>query len=137
MNERALVERVGAELRARGLTARQAAVKGGGSNTTWSAWLQEGGRPGPTLQQAVAKAFGWSTDWPDNPPPFVTPEQQASIDSLKDEISQLRDVVGSLLQQVEELGEANMAAHDRTGVLLTELSRRLPPGGRGGTRRAQ
>lgn len=73
MGGRPLVDRVVAERQRRGLTIRQAAASTDITNTTWSRWENEGGAPSPKMRTAVAQAFGWEPDWPENPPPLPVP----------------------------------------------------------------
>lgn len=99
-------ERVAVERRLRGLSARDASIKGGVSNSTWSDW-ESGRRPlSPRLRSAVAQAFGWSTDWVENPPPapdvvgtVAAAEVMARLDAIDEKINRL---VG-LPAAVEEL----------------------------------
>lgn len=87
-----LVTLVTRERRLRGWSARDAAVAGGVSNTTWSKF--EAGAPvGEAVRRGVARAFGWSPEWPEHPPTQPPPI---------DEISQLRREVEALARIVQE-----------------------------------
>lgn len=87
-----LVELVSRERRLRGWSARDAAIAGGVSNTTWSKF-EKGAPLGETMRLGVAKAFGWTPEWPEHPPVRQPPA---------DEVSQLRREVEALLSQVQE-----------------------------------
>ncbi len=63
-----LRERVALERKLRYKSDRAAATAGGVANTTWSRWMN-GDDLTDGMRQAVAKAFNWPPDWPENPPP--------------------------------------------------------------------
>ena len=91
----------------RGLSIRDAATLGKISNTTWGGY-EAGGNLTPRVRTAVALAFGWMPDWPENPPapslPQETVSQLGEIESLQraqavalaEVLDLLRDVVESL-----------------------------------------
>lgn len=56
------------------------------SNSYWSAW--EAGSVPLTdgIRAAVAQAFGWELDWPENPPAAPI----SSLDALRSEVAELR-----------------------------------------------
>ena len=95
----AAVERVREEVRLRNMSVRQAAAAGGVSNTTWGDYYATGIAT-PKMREAVARAFDWQLDWPENPPPLpearedqlikLIAERVAKVDRLADEVSALR-----------------------------------------------
>lgn len=52
-----------------GMSVREAAIAGGCANTTWQDWENGGRKLGKAMRRAVAQAFSWEPDWPENPPP--------------------------------------------------------------------
>lgn len=75
------------------------------TNSYWSAW--EAGTVPLTdgLRRAVAEAFDWDNDWPENPP--VAPV--SSLDALRAEVAELKDL------------------QERTLGAVLELAKRVPP----------
>jgi transcriptional regulator with XRE-family HTH domain len=109
MSGRSLVERVVAERQQRGLTIRQAAGLTDITNTTWSRWENEAGDPSPKLRTAIATAFGWGQDWPENPPPLPVPtDHGVTLADIFDGLNALRD------GQIELLAEMRNAAAQST-----------------------
>lgn len=88
----------------RGLSIRQAcdAATANGykvTNTTWSRWEAGTGKLTKGVRSAVAVAFGWANDWPENPPPPPTaPGQQ----DLEQQVANLVDMLTELTKQVAE-----------------------------------
>jgi transcriptional regulator with XRE-family HTH domain len=134
MNE--LLDRVRTEREVRGLSIRQAANGTSVSNTTWNRWERGGGPPPASIRKAVAEAFGWPLDWPENPPPLpVRPtENQTVLEQLEDMRRKLDAVLdalvstGALAQAVREaaaLADVNRSALDDVrkvgAAVLTEL----------------
>lgn len=95
-----LVELVSRERRLRGWSARDASIAGGVSNTTWSKF--EAGTPlGEAMRHGVARAFGWSPEWPENPPVQQPPQDE--IIRLRREVERLARVVQEQGQQIGQL----------------------------------
>lgn len=92
-------QRVIEERRIRGLTSVRALTRTLPiSNETWSKYERTGYLT-HGMRVAVAQAFDWPTNWPEDPPPMPpTPP----VDQLR----QLRAVVQSQGQAVEELSES-------------------------------
>lgn len=107
-----LRRRVANERRRRGLSARAAASLGSMSNTTWSRF-EAGGPLTPAVRSGVAATFGWSTDWPEDPPP---------------EPDQTLDAVSAALGRIEATQEAETPLVDHMfGILLALQEGLLPP----------
>lgn len=70
------MERVVSERRRRGWSARDAATAGRISNTSWSR-AESSGEVSAKMRGAVSVAYGWETDWPENPP--VIPPGEAEL----------------------------------------------------------
>jgi transcriptional regulator with XRE-family HTH domain len=119
MSGRSLVERVVAERQRRGLTIRQAAGLTDITNTTWSRWENDGGVPSPKLRTAVATAFGWGQDWPENPPPLPVPTDHGV--TLPDLDAKLERIINA---QVDARVIGRTTAADAT-LAVTEALERL------------
>lgn len=82
-----LRERVIHERKLRFPSQRQASAAGRISNTTWGRF-ETSGEVTPAIRKAVARAFEWPKDWPENPPPLPlladSPEIFAKIKHLED-----------------------------------------------------
>lgn len=109
-----LTERVTRERRLRGWSARDAAIAGGVSNTTWSRF-EAGGPIGDAIRQGVARAFGWSVEWPETPPPDELPPDELSrlrhqVESLADQVQRQSRQLGELMDVVAELRAGRGAA---------------------------
>lgn len=115
------------------------AVKRGArtTNTTLTRWFNEGGPPTANVREAIAAAFDWNHDWPENPPegsPLPAEAQvtlelvHADIAKLRRELKEHRDaveavdgtrrVIEELRKQLERLTREVEAAR---------IARRLPP----------
>jgi hypothetical protein len=94
----AAVERVREEVRLRNMSVRQAAAAGGVSNTTWGDFYATGIAT-PKMRDAVARAFDWPLDWPENPPPLP----EAREDQLIKLVAALALEVRGLADEVREL----------------------------------
>lgn len=92
------VERVREEVRLRNMSVRQAAAAGGISNTTWGDFYTTGIAT-PKIRDAVARAFGWELDWPDNPPPLPEARDDQVMSMLKTLLNRIDD----LEQKVDRL----------------------------------
>lgn len=115
MDREALRARVELERRLRFSSDREAAAAGGVANTTWSRFMQTG-EVTSGIRRAVATAFGWSMDWPENPPPSpVTPVDEREI--LAAEIAAMRRELERVVAQLGSIGETIEATSDavRTG----------------------
>jgi hypothetical protein len=92
---------------------RQASALAGVSNTTWGSWENGDRSRAGRVRVGVAKAFGWSTDWVENPPPAptvtgtITAEQvMARLDELDEKINRLAglpDAVEELVRSIHDL----------------------------------
>jgi transcriptional regulator with XRE-family HTH domain len=108
--DEALRQRLLHERRTRGMSARAAAAAGGVSNTTWG--RLEAGEIDLTerTRLAVATAFGWQIDWPENPPPVTSPgvnqpgddDVAERVQLLQREVAALSEVVLLLAMDVED-----------------------------------
>jgi transcriptional regulator with XRE-family HTH domain len=105
-----LLQRVRAERELRNLSVRQAARRTEVSNTTWQRWENEGGPPKPAMRKAVADAFGWDADWPENPPPI---ERSRHDPDVLEELRGMRQIMDVLV------GEAKAGADDRAEMART------------------
>jgi transcriptional regulator with XRE-family HTH domain len=128
MNEEAvddlLIDRVRAERALRNVSVRQAARLTEVSNTTWSRWENEGGLPTPTMRKAVADAFGWDADWPENPPPL---ERSRHDPDVLEELREIRQMLAEATDEVRAgaVDRAEMARTIAAGVrLLVEMEAR-------------
>ena len=91
--------RVIAEREARGWSARDAALAGGVSNTTWSRF-EKGGPLTNDMRRAVAQAFGWPTTWPADE---VPPEDISRLDRLELEVARLALLVADQTAMIAAL----------------------------------
>lgn len=96
------IEAVIAERRRRGWSVRQAALRGGVSNTAWGDMEATIREPSDRLRRAVADAFDWPLDWYESPP---TPPQDettaARLHHLEEAVDRLGELVDELLKQRE------------------------------------
>jgi transcriptional regulator with XRE-family HTH domain len=132
MSGRSLVERVIAERQQRGLTIRQAAGLTDITNTTWSRWENEAGDPSPKLRTAVATAFGWGQDWPENPPPLPVPTDHgvtlADIDEKLEMLIEGRlEIATMVTNQLAAAAETFERALLRISARLDALERPQTP----------
>lgn len=101
MTEMTPHEAVRRERTRRGLSVRTAAQLGGISNTAWGD-MEAGERAvSPLFQRAVAKAFGWPSDWPTSlvaPPDASVTER---ITTLEDSVARLSHAVDLLVAELE------------------------------------
>lgn len=102
-----LRKRVQWEIRVRGLSVRRAAALGHLSNQAWGSWLN-GGNLTNAMRVSVAKAFGWDTDWPENPP--LTPRGDDRLAAMERQIRQLVVAVDAMLDAVIALHGGESAA---------------------------
>ena len=123
-------ERVIAERRRRGWSQRRAAVAGGVSNTLWNDF--EGGRVptdgsrAPTMRHAVADAFGWDLDWPENPPAALVQPSSAAVRQVAEDavslvMATMTDGKADILEAVAVLAEL----HERHAVQLHLLNTKV------------
>lgn len=105
-----LVERVQAERRRHAWSVRQAASRGGISNTTWSLFEKDG-RVTDSVRRGVAAAFEWSGDWPEELPAAPRSPVADSLDA--DGIDYRRVVTAAAL------------VADRNNALLDTLDEKL------------
>lgn len=88
-----LRQRVERERKRRGWSVRAAATAGGTSNTTWGRFEKGEIELTPTMQQAVAEAFGWDTAWP----------ELDFSDVANDALAALLETIDDLSRRVERL----------------------------------
>lgn len=113
--------RVVTERRYRGLSARKAADLGQISNTAWSRWERGQAELTGTIRHAVARAFSWPNDWPENLPPEPTGGGYATtLEGLSAELGQVAASVDALGEQLQRLG-ARQLTISRDLTLLVEL----------------
>lgn len=94
----------------RGWSIREAAARSGlVTNETWGRY-ENGGPLTGKMRRAVAQAFGWDTDWPDQQPPI----QHEVLTRLAELEALLREV-----QQVQ------LAAIPGGSAILAELQERV------------
>lgn len=97
-------ERVAEERRLRGhLSIRQVSAGTSTSNETWSKF-ERTGIVTPKIRLAVAEAFGWPSDWPEQLPPLPPPEAADALSRLEVAVRALADETAGR-QQVEDLSE--------------------------------
>ncbi len=87
----AVRERVTLERTHRAWSVRTAASRGGISNETWGRY-EKGGKLTPDMRAAIAKAFDWSADWPENPPTLTAPPN-GNNDSLNEVVRLQRETL--------------------------------------------
>lgn len=102
---------------------RAAATAGEVSNTRWGDF--EKGKIGVTdaVRHGVAKAFGWSDDWPENPP---APPDAAGVlnhPSRADLAAQIDGAVARILAAVMTAADADRVVADAVGRVIGELQR--------------
>lgn len=114
-----LRQRVTAWRTRRGLSIRRAATLGGISNETWGRY-EETGKLTPTIRSAVASAFGWPADWPENPPvedetdPLkLGPDTRKMLDKLTE--------LSGLIARLADSGQQVDQRLDEAERLLTQL----------------
>jgi transcriptional regulator with XRE-family HTH domain len=111
-------KRVADERRMRGLSGRAAASLGGIANTTWSGF-EAGGQLTDGVRRAVAKAFDWHMDWPENPPAEFT---QLDGDVLRRMEEQLRAEIAEGDERVDARVRAlERSLHDQLGAMVAQL----------------
>lgn len=108
-----LVERVVAERKRHAWSVRRAAAEGGISNQTWGDF-EKSGKLGDAMQLGVARAFGWPTDWADDPPPTATAAVDESVLAFATAAALVADRNNALLDTLSE-------KMDRVLSLLLEL----------------
>jgi transcriptional regulator with XRE-family HTH domain len=125
-------QRVARERRLRGLSVRSAAVLGGVSNTTWGRWETSGVDLTDGMRVAVARAFGWGSDWPENPPPETAHPVDDRLARIEALLQALRtDIAAGLQRSTEDRATtarnvARLADATREGVaLVAELRDRV------------
>lgn len=109
-------QRVIAERRMRGESARMAAARGGISNTTWSAY-ENGGELSPKIRAAITKAFGWPPGWVERPPKLPADAVVAELQVRLGRLEHLPGLVEELARRVAEQGDA-----------IAQLTRRIDQG---------
>jgi transcriptional regulator with XRE-family HTH domain len=129
-------ERVSAERRRRGWSARTAAKQAGISNTTWSEF-EKCGEVTSRIRQAVADAFEWPADWPEQMVPTELAAQQqlvaattANQQSILDKLDELLDELRQHRQVVEPDGGVDdvLARLTEAVELVTRQQRDTPTG---------
>jgi transcriptional regulator with XRE-family HTH domain len=98
MTDDLLVERVRTERELRNLSVRAAVRRTQISNTPWSRWENEGGPPSPTMRKAVADAFGWPADWPENPPAV---QRSRTDPDVLEELHEIRQQLNEMMAGVD------------------------------------
>lgn len=102
-----LAARVWVERYRRYWSIRDAAEGSGVSNQTWSSWEKVGGPPSEKVRAAVARRFGWPSDWPENPPeiegepPVSSPgvDLSARVERLERDLKRVLVTVDDLHKQ--------------------------------------
>lgn len=94
---------VGEERKRRGLSVRAAAHSGGISNTTWGTF-EDTGKVTDGVRRGVARAFGWSTTWPEVPPALTRPDptepSNAELMAKIDVLTVLVQNMGVVVEQI-------------------------------------
>lgn len=117
-------------------SVRQAALAGGVSNTTWARY-EESGNLTHGMRVAIAQAFGFEEDWPENPPaelrpalvPYsgFTPPGDGEYEELRELRRQTLAMVTDQALLIEDLKQDVQRLRDE----VAELKRRPPESGRG------
>lgn len=119
-----LRKRVAHERMMRGaMSIRQAAQLGGTSNQTWGVF-EKTGTVTAAVRSAVAQAFGWNMDWPENPPPVVTLPNDVA-DELRAEVLALRAQVEELVSKADGLNAAQEAIATAAVESIEDLRTRV------------
>ena len=108
------VERVRLEIQTRRLSVREAARLAPGldyvTNDTWGRWLREGRPPRDRLTRAIAVAFSWPLNWPDELPPLdvMLPADDPAVVNLTAQVDRMAgrmDEIEALMRRIlERLG---------------------------------
>ena len=109
-------ERVIAERRMRGESARTASGRGGISNTTWSAY-EKGGELTPKVRAAITQSFKWPADWVERPPKLPADAAVAELRGRLARLEHLPGLVEELARRVAEQGDQ-----------IAKLTRRIDQG---------
>jgi hypothetical protein len=121
-----LVARVRAELKLRNWSTRKAEVESGGiaSATTFGNWFAKGGPPTPKVREALARAFEWPDDWPENPPPLQRSRHDPDV------LEELRDIRQQLIEMAAGVDASTaerrklLSTTTKALVLLVEMEAR-------------
>ncbi len=112
------VERVRLELQTRRLSVREAGRLALGddyvTNDTWGHWLREEGPPRGRLTRAIAAAFSWPINWPDELPPLdvLLPADDPAVvnlTALVDRMAVRMDEIEALMRRILERLDADDA----------------------------
>lgn len=100
---------------------RQAATAGDVSNTTWSRFEAGVGQLTPGIIQAVARAFDWPTDWPENPPEISQPvDLEARVARLELDLAVTRDSLAKAILAWRQERRGLLAALDSRSEQVSE-----------------
>jgi transcriptional regulator with XRE-family HTH domain len=101
-----LRKRVERERNRRSLSRREAAALGGVSNTTWGRYEDGDINLSAKVQRAIAQAFGWDADWPDQdytePSSEVTARLLETLADLAGRFAQIEQRVADLERRLDE-----------------------------------
>jgi transcriptional regulator with XRE-family HTH domain len=82
----------------RNMSIRDAAGRGGISNTTWGEWESGKRKLSRSVRAAVVRAFNWPEDWPINPPAVRPPDPDEPTNA------ELAQLIGELTTEVARMG---------------------------------
>lgn len=111
-------------------SVRKAASLGGVSNTTWARY-EESGVLTHGMRTAVARAFGFEGDWPENPPAELALALVTPPDDDEDELQELRLRALLAVEGQALLIERLQQDLEQLKVEVAELKRRPPESGHG------